>query len=171
MKKKKAFTLIELVMVIVILGVIAGFGVAMTLEVTEGWLLQFHRKEMSESARVAIDRMTREIRRINDTTSLIAADDSNLQFIDLDDNNITYNLSSTTLRRTINGTTNDLADNLDLDSLSFTYYDASGATIGAPQVSPDPTDVARIDISLTFSLGGSQLSVNSQVSPRRLQGL
>ncbi|MFH1414389.1 MAG: prepilin-type N-terminal cleavage/methylation domain-containing protein [Candidatus Omnitrophota bacterium] len=165
MKQRKAFSLIEMIMVMVILGIIAGIGAPLIAETGRGWLLHVQRKEMSESARIAIDRMTREIRRIKDTTSVITASNTAFQFVNIDDENITFDSSGTTLRRTIDGTTNELADNL--DSISFTYYDTSGSTITTPDVSPQETDIRRIEISLTFSLGGTQLTVVSQVWPRR----
>ncbi len=163
--KAKSFSLIEFIVVIVILGVIAGIGAPLMIETARGWLLNSQRKEMSESARIAIDRMIREIRQISSTTTITTANSSTFRFTDIDSNDITFDASGSTLRRTVGGTTNSLADNV--DSLSFVYYDANGATITTPTVAPDETDIRRVEITLTFSLADTQLSVMSQVWPRR----
>lgn len=158
MSKRRAFSLIEFVMVIVIIGILVAIGVPLLMEAADAWLLQSQRKEMSESAKIAIDRMVREIRR---ATSITTAQAATLQFTDIDSQNITFTRSGATLQRTLAGTTNNLADNA--TSLTFAYYDASG----------NPTavlaDIRRIQINLSFSLGGTQISLQSQVSPRRLQ--
>lgn len=154
--RKRGFTLIELVIVIVILGIIAVVGVALMLQVGDAWVLQSHRKEMSESARIAMDRMIRETR---EAASISTAAGGTLTFNNIGGNTITFDTSGTTLRRTVDGTTNELADNV--DSLSFTYYyDNGGSAL---------TDITRIEIDLTFSSGNTEFNFKSQVSPRRLQ--
>jgi prepilin-type N-terminal cleavage/methylation domain-containing protein len=163
--EKKGFTLIEFMMVVVILGVIIGIGAPLLVEVTEGWLLGSQRKELSFSAKLAMDVMTREIRRIRNRTSILTAAGSNLRFIDIDDHDITFDVSSQTLRRNLDGVVNGLADNL--SSLSFTYYNSAGATLPVPVASP--SDIRRIEITTAFSTGATQLSFKSGVSPRRLQ--
>lgn len=166
MKQKCGFTIIEFIVTVLIIGIIAGVGAPLIAEIADGWLLQTRRKEMSESARIAMERMIRETRRIANTTSVITANSGTLQFIDIDNHDITFDVLTNTLRRTADGTAVDLADNI--DSLSFIYYNASGATITTPLVSPDTTNIKRIEITVTFSLGGTQLSVQSQAAPRRL---
>lgn len=162
MRKKAGFTLIEFIMVIVILGIMAGVGLPLMAEISQAWLLHKDTREIAESARIAIDRMMRDIRR---AVSITSADTANLQFTDIDISVITFDISSTTLRRTEAAATNALADNV--DSLSFTYYDDSDAQIATPVVTP--SDIKRIEVDLTFSLGDTQFNIRSQVSPRRLQ--
>lgn len=167
MRNEKGFSLIEYMMVVVIMGVIIAIGAPLVFEATDAWLLQSKRKEMSESAKIAMDRMAREIRRIQSRTSVATANSSSFRFTDIDGRDITFDTSSATLRRTENSAVNTLADNV--NSFSLIYYDANGATIATPSVSPNKTNIRRIEINLTFSFGGTQLSFQSQVSPRRLQ--
>ncbi len=169
---KKSVTFIELIMAIVLLAIIAGIGVPLLLAANEAWVLAIQRNEMSEVARVALDRIIREIRMTNNTTSVLTANGTTFSFIaqDIDGDSstdtITFGRSGTTLRRNLGGTVNDLAE--DVSALAFTYYDSSGSVIATPAVSPSATDIRRVKVSLTFSLGATQLNIESQVSPRML---
>jgi len=166
-KNKAGFSLIEFIMVMVILGVIMAIGVPLVMQATEAWVFQSQRKEMSESAKVAIGRMVREIRLVRNKTSVATASSATFRFTDTDNRDITFGSSGASLQRTEDGSVNTLADNL--SSLSFVYYDSGGATIATPLVSPDSTNIRRVEINLVFSLGGTILSFQSQVSPRRLR--
>ncbi|UCG35816.1 MAG: type II secretion system protein [Candidatus Omnitrophota bacterium] len=167
MKKKKGFTLIELVMTAVILSIIALAGAPLMIAVNEGWLTSVRRNEFSESARIAMDRMVRLIRRVKDEDSVFIADSSIFQFINSEDNIITFDKSANILRLSVDDSTNDLA--ADVSLLEFTYFDKDGAIIAIPKVNPASTNVRRIQIDLVFSFGTEQLSFRSQVAPRRIQ--
>lgn len=156
------FTLIELIAVIVILGVVAGLGSSLLVEIVDAWALYKDQRELAESATMSMDRMVREIRR---AVSISSADDSDLQFMVIGGDSISFDLSGTTLRRTLNGTANGLAANV--DSLTFTYYDISDLPLPTPVATP--SDIRRIAAALTLSSGGARLETSSQVSPRRLQ--
>ena len=110
--------------------------------------------------------MIREIRQINNNTSVITANSSTFKFIDLNNNTITFNVSGGHLMRTVGAVSNQLADNV--SALSFTYYNTNEAVIAIPQVSPASTDITRIVVDLTLSAQTS-LSCESGVSPRSLQ--
>jgi type II secretory pathway pseudopilin PulG len=160
------FTLIEFIIVIALLGITFAVTAPLMVAVVDAWHLATRRNDISESAKVAMDRMLREIRQIKSTTSVITANSSTFRFIDVNDNDITFNLSSGHLVRTVGATSNQLADNV--SSLSFTYYNAGGSQVSTPQVSPNSTNISRIVIDLTFSFSGTQLALESAVNPRRL---
>jgi len=156
------YTLFELVMVIVLVGIIFSVTAPLMIEVGRSWQIASKRNNMSESAMVALDRMVREIRQIKDTASVLAASSSVFQFIDANSNNITFNLSGNYLMRN----SNQLAANV--SALSFTYYDAAGAVIATPTVGAS-TNIKSIVVDISFSLGGTTLNLESGVAPRRLQ--
>ena len=166
MRKVAAFTIYELVIVIVLVGIIFAVTAPLMLEVGRGWQLAQSRNELCSSAIVAMDRMIREIRQINNNTSVITANSSTFKFIDLNNNTITFNVSGGHLMRTVGAVSNQLADNV--SALSFTYYNTNEAVIAIPQVSPASTDITRIVVDLTLSAQTS-LSCESGVSPRSLQ--
>lgn len=58
----KGFTLIEMVMVILLLGIIAGVAAMILLEGSKGWLAIGPRKDALWEARMSIERMVREAR-------------------------------------------------------------------------------------------------------------
>jgi type II secretory pathway pseudopilin PulG len=165
LKKISAFSIIELVMVIVLVSIIFAVTAPLMLAIGSGWQLAQARNELSASAMVAMDRMMREIRQVKNNTSVITAGSSSFSFVENNSNTVTYNVSGGHLMRTVGATANQLADYV--SALSFTYYNAAGSVIAVPVVSPSATDITRIVIDLTF-LSGTSLSFESGVSPRNL---
>lgn len=165
---QKGFTIIEIILSIVILGIIAGIGLPIIAEIGESQIIANRRNDLAESGRLAIDRLVREIRRIKDDTSVVTANSTVFQFIDIDDNTISFSLSSGVLRRTYNGTANDLAG--DAASFNISYYDQSGSLISSPAVSPSATDIRRVRLNLGLEISGSEMNFFCDVSPRRLSG-
>ena len=165
MKNKKGFTLVELVIVITIAGITATIVGTILLGTVKAWTFKFNRGDMLWDARVAIDRMTREIRTVRNNASVTTASSSQFRFIDAGNVDITYSLSSTNLNRTENGTANLLAENV--SSLSFTYYDAAGTVIPSPTVSPT-TNIKRVRVNLTLIKNGQTFYLQSDSMPRNL---
>lgn len=161
--RAKGFTLIELVIVIIIIGIAASTVGGLLLGTVKAWTFKFNRSDLLWDGRMAIDRMTREIRTIKDNTSVTTASAAQLRFIDTGNKDITYSLSSTNLNRTENGTANLLAENV--SSLGFTYYDASGTVIPIPTVSPT-TNIKRVRINLTLTKNGQTFYLQSDSMPR-----
>jgi prepilin-type N-terminal cleavage/methylation domain-containing protein len=163
MKKEKGFTLVELVIAITIAGIAAATIGAILLGTVKAWTFKFNRSDILWDGRLAINRMTREIRTVRDSVSVTTASSSQFRFIDAGNVDITYSLSSTNLNRTENGTANLLAENV--SSLGFTYYDAAGTVIPSPTVSPT-TDIKRVRINLTLIKNGQTLYLQSDSMPR-----
>ena len=159
MKKNKGFTLVEIVIAIVIVGIVSTIIGAMLLGTIKAWTFKFNRNDILWDGRLALDRMTREIRTIRNSTSVTTASAAQLRFIDTNNTDITYSLSSTNLNRTANGTANLLAENV--SSLAFTYYDSSGTVIPVPTVSPSATNIRRVRVSLTLTKNGQNVYLRS----------
>lgn len=164
MKKKKGFTLIELVMVITIVGIAAVATGPALLTTIDAWTFKLNRNDLLWDGRLAIDRMTREIRAIKDTTSVTIASVVQFRFTNTGNIDITYSLSSANLNRTEDGAANLLAENV--SSLAFTYYDANGNTIATPVVSPSATDIRRVRINLTLTKNGENVYLQSDSLPK-----
>jgi prepilin-type N-terminal cleavage/methylation domain-containing protein len=166
MKGRKGFSLIEFIIVITVLAVITSLAISLLVAIADAWVLHRQRRQMTEAGQIAIDRMAREIRRVRDRNSFTTAAASSLRFTDIDSTDITFDLSGTTLRRTLGGVTiNPLADNV--SALTFTYYDSAGATLSAPVATP--SNIRRIQVDITFTYSGSNFYLRSQVAPRRIQ--
>lgn len=164
MRYSKGFTLIELIIVITIIGIIAGAVGFILLGSIDAWTFKFNRNDLLWDARLSMNRMSREIREIRDLTSVTTATSSQFRFINVDDVDITYSLSSTDLNRTEDGTSNVLAENV--SGLTFTYYDSSGATISSPNVSPSETDIRRVRINLTLTKNSENFYLQADSRPR-----
>lgn len=164
MGKNKGFTLIELVIVISIVGIAAVIAGSMLLGVIDAWTFKFNRNDILWDGRIAINRMTREIRTVKNNTSVTTATSSQFRFTDAGNKDITYSLSSTNLNRTENGTANLLAENV--SSLTVTYYNSSDAVIPSPMVSPSATDIRRVRINLTLTKNGQNVYLQSDASTK-----
>jgi prepilin-type N-terminal cleavage/methylation domain-containing protein len=156
--RKNGFTLIELVVVISVVGIISTIIGSMLLGAIDAWAFKFNRNDILWDSRLAMDRMTREIRTIRNAASITTASSSQFRFIDAGNKDITYGMSSTNLNRTENGATNLLAENV--SSLAFTYYDASGAVTGVL------VNIRRVRISLTLTKNGENVYLRSDASTR-----
>ena len=161
----RSYTLVELIMVIVIIGILAGIGVPMLLQTVDAFSFSSRFQDNAVSqAIVAISRMSREIRRLLSDAVITTATSSQLTFLDLGSNSITFNRSGDTLMRNSDG----LADNI--TALSFTYYDDFGAVIPAPVISP-VTNIRRIQADFSILAGSNTLNFQFQVRPQNLRRL
>jgi len=164
MKKNKGFTLVELVIVIIIIGITASTLGFMMLGAVKAWTFKFNRNDILWDGRLAMDRMTREIRTVKNPTSVTTASAAQFRFIDTGNEDITYSLSGANLNRTENGTANLLAENV--SSLTFTYYNSSDTVIPSPIVSPSATDIRRVRINLTLTKNGQSVYLQSDASTK-----
>ncbi|MDD5070391.1 MAG: hypothetical protein PHV17_06645 [Candidatus Omnitrophica bacterium] len=146
---KKSFTIFELVMVIAIVGILVGIGGPLTVKLFESFQYVVYRKELSETADLAINRLSRELRRLKNATSVFTANNTSYRFLDYDNRSLGYNLNGTRLEREINGTTDILA--VGIEQFSFDYLDDSLTPIAYPQVSPNPTDIKFIRFSFEIA--------------------
>ncbi|MFA6349457.1 MAG: type II secretion system protein [Candidatus Omnitrophota bacterium] len=164
-KLVRGFTLIELVMVMVLVGILAGIGVPMLMQTVDAWSFNSQFQDNSVfSAIVAMNRMSREIRRLKDDASVTAATASQFSFDDINSNAITFDLSGNTLMRNTDG----LSDYV--SSLSFTYYDDNDAVIAVPIISPN-TNIRRIQADLNVFSGSNTLDFQFSIRPQNLRRL
>ena len=161
---RNGFTLIELVIVISIIGIIAGVVGYILLATADAWTFKFNRAELLADGRLSMNRMVREIREIKNRGKVTTATSSEFRFENVDNVDITYNLNSTDLNRTEDGTANTLAQ--DVSSLAVTYFDSDGETISTPNVAPGATNIRRIQIDLTITKSGENVYLQSQSVPR-----
>lgn len=159
---RKGITIIEFIIVISIVGILAAVSSLYISETINLWQFLSFRNELVSQERMALMRMVREIRQINDDFSVITANAARFQFDDINDNRIDYRLQGVDLMRN----TDVLISGV--DSLAFTYYDENNTVIGAPVVSPGRTNIYRIEITLTVRFGNQSKTLTSRVYPRNL---
>jgi type II secretory pathway pseudopilin PulG len=160
-------TLIELVITMVLIGIIA-YIVATALSTgIKAYFVTDLRKEALDQARIAMERMAREIRNVRDNTSITAADADTFTFTDTDGTLITFELSGTNLMRN----TNTLS--VGISSLAgapfttgiFAYVMADGTITQTPA----PLSAIRgIKIGLKSTVQTETVELYSEVWPRNL---
>lgn len=166
----RGFTLVEMVAVLVIIGAIFALGGIMLSGTVRNYVNNKDAAEMSAHARVAFERMVREIRVIKDATAvnLEITTANRIKFIDANDNAVCFYLNGSNLMRSENGptttcgTTNAriLADNV--SGLSFTYWERDAVT----QETTDPREVNYVTMSFTISSGNFSQAYRTTVKLR-----
>jgi len=163
---KKSFTLIEAIIVIVIIGILGGIGVPLTFELVDSSQYSLYRRDLSESADVILKRMSREIRRLKDDTSVLIANSTTYRFIDIDNVTVQFQISGDQLNREYNGLTDSLAANI--SSFGFSYFDDTGGVLPAPLVNPLATDIRFVAANMTLSWGNNSISYITSIRPRNV---
>ncbi len=155
-RQQTGFTLIEMIMVILLLGIIG----AVTVKVLSQGLLAVQTEQLVNDAvwqgQIAIQRMVREISMARSPADISTASADTFAFTDINGNTITYARGKTTLTR--NGIA--LADGI--SSLTFSYQDRNGNTTA------DATTIRYVTISINVTLNNGNYTVTSGVNLRDL---
>ena len=185
MKNHKGFTLIEMIMSILLIGIVAAVIAVPLSQAVKGWFAATSREGISQSGRIGIERMAREIRntvRKSDNTPCIsAAALTSFTFSDLSGdltncNSITFSLSGTNLLRCPDpacATQYTLADNV--SSMAIQYYDRNNQCMLAQPNCPSPigvtiTDIRRLSIEIESTSGGETMRKYSEVYLSNMRG-
>jgi len=149
--KIAGFTMVEMVASLAILGVLA----AVTAPVLSGGIRNyFQAVEMTKedgSARLALERMLRDLRWIKSTADLSTMTSSQITFVDAGGKTVSfiYDGTAKTLSRQQGGNTNVLADNVTSFTLSYLATDGQSTAAVASQV-------LYVTVQMTISTSGNQ---------------
>ncbi len=181
MQNHKGFTLIEMIMVIMLIGIVAAIIAIPLSQGVKGWFQATSREGISQSGRIAIERMAREIRntaRKSDNNPCIStATATAFIFSDLNGNlttcaSITFSLSGTKIQRT-DTVAQDLVDNV--SSLTIQYYDSNNQCMLAQPNCPAPigvtiNNIRRLSIEIVSTQGGETVRKYSEVYLSNMKG-
>jgi prepilin-type N-terminal cleavage/methylation domain-containing protein len=159
------FTLVEIIITIVIVGILAGIAAMIILQGARAYSDEQSRSDVHYQARLAVERMAREIRTIRQPTALgttiigtITGNPTNsLIFIDINGTAITYALTGTVLNRTVGGVPSALAQGV--TTLQFQHYTSAGVLTTAP------ASVWFIEINVIDTQGTETLQIRTRVHP------
>lgn len=151
----KGFTLIEIIVTIVIVGIIGGIAALIITQGVRAYSDQAVRSDVHYQARLAMERMAREIRTVRSRADVTAMLTNDLQFVDISGNTVRFNLAGTDIQRS--GAV--LASNI--SALAFTYYENDGTTAAATSAT-----LWQIVISVTATRGAESVQMRTRVHPR-----
>ena len=163
-REQAGFTLIELVITIVLVGIIAGTTGMLLIKGTQAYIEEDQRAAATSQGRLALERMAREIRSIPQASAIVGPitnPSSSLSFSDLTGLSIVYarNGATGTLDRTEGtGLPVILADGV--TTLEFRHFDRAGA------LTTTPANIWQIRIDLTVTKGGESQVFRMSVYPR-----
>ena len=158
----KGFSLFELIMVIVLLGVV---GAVATPLMREGFNAYFTGKDINETdwqARVAQERMTRDLRSVRAPADLTITSASDITFTDVDGNSTRYCMGAI---GGCPGVAGELMRNAQplatgVSGLTFSYLTRAGAVTGTA------AQVFHITTDFTVTQNNVSKAVQATVSPR-----
>ena len=167
--KKSGFTLIEMVVTLILVGIIAAFAGMWIVSVTNGYIQARASAETVQKAQLALARLTKEFSAIKSVNSE-STTDTQITFTRWDEE-ISANVTQTVA---LNGNllkigNKTLADNISSFSLSYWYYCNTNFPNPTCKSSSWRSDSKVIQIEIEFSLPGNLNSeFTKRVTPRNL---
>ena len=157
----KGFTLMEVIITIVIVGIISGIAAMIILQGMQTYTKEQNLSDAHYQGRQAMERMAREIRLIRSTADITASTATTLRFTDVNGSALGFQWTNPTLNRW-NGVSDDVLAS-GVAAFSFTYYKNDGT------VAVLPADLGLlwfIDIAMTSQQGSETLPMQTRVHPR-----
>jgi len=156
-RNRQGFTLIELILVIVLLGIVPIALTSAFVPTAQISVTVDTRKDALQNARLAMERMLREIREARSITAGFTA--TSLTFTNAANGAITYSWSGAALAP-LQRSAVDLA--CCVQSFALAYWQKSGAPAAAP------AEVWRIQADLQVQVGSETVELRSEVNPRNI---
>ncbi len=158
-RKRLGFTLIEIILVIILVGIITGITGNLLLQGAESYTIQADRRELMYLIKLSMMRMDKEIRMIKSAsaTDILTYTATDLKFNDINGQTIEFKLNGTDLLRNAD----TLAEKV--SALTFAYLKKDGAAAAVE------TDIWSISISVTVT-GGESITMRTRVFLRDVHG-
>ena len=156
--RARGYTLLELVVAIVVMGVLGGYLVYAVLGSAQAYVDLRGRAANAADAHHALELMGREIQEIRSAApaDIPVMASTDLSFTDVSGASVEYAFSGTTLTR--NGQV--LLDRLEAFSFAYSKADGTGASAAA--------DLWTVEVSMTLLRSDRRLALRTRLFPRNL---
>jgi hypothetical protein len=152
---------VETLLTIVILGIISTFvGMFMFYDVNMYKHIKSGTQDVQES-RMAVQRMSTELRQIASTDSISTANLTSIQFYDVEGTQILYQFSGGVLFRNGSQMLNSIK------TFEFSYFDNSETKLSVPV--SDPADIRYIMVELEKYVNDKTIDISTRVFPRNFR--
>lgn len=159
--KSSGFTLVEIIIVIVIIGIISGIAALIILQGVKAYSDENNRSDMHYQTRLAVERMAREIRLIRSQAvgDISIMNPADISFTDIQNNRVRFQLSAGTVRRSPdNGITWQTLSS-GVQTLTFSYLKQDGVTVATAAT------LWFVAIDMTDQQGSETLQMRTRVHP------
>jgi MSHA biogenesis protein MshO len=163
MKNSSGFTLIEMVIVIVLVGILATIAATIIMQGVRAYSDEQSRSDAHYQARLAVERMSREIRLIRGNADISVMNGTLLRFTDINGSQMGFRLNGGNIERTEDNAVSwqTLATNITgTGGNIFTYLDDNGATTAAS------TSLWLVQIQFIATQGTESIDIRTTVHPR-----
>ena len=154
------FTLVEIVITIVLVGILAGIAAMIILQGIRSYSDEQARSNVHYQARLAMERMAREIRQIRSTADIPTMAGTTLRYVDVNGVQTGFQLTGTDIERTEdNGSTWQILAT-GTTAFNFNYFRQDGVTPAAAAT------LWFVEITMTSEQGAESLQMRTRVHPR-----
>lgn len=165
---RKGFTLIEMVLGMVLIAIIAlVVANALSTGIT-GFFVVDYRKEALDQARVAMDRMAKEMRNVRSSSDIGTANSSEFCFVNTEGTRIDFRYETPYIRRLEAGGAcpggAGTGDILSTSITNFKFKNPDGTDLDAATLAT----TKRIMITITSTAGTESVELQTEVWPRNL---
>lgn len=173
MISNRGFTIIEIVMAIVLVGIF-GWGVSLYItQVVDSWKFLTQRYELEQNGKLAMDFIIRDIREIDIDGSgdpqISSASDGSITFTTADGETITYSYSGNTIYKAISGNSQPLVKNV--SSFRIRYYNKNYSEIspgGGLLSQGEKSQIWYLYVRFVLTAGDQTAVYSSYIFPRNL---
>jgi|GEM_PF-1730044 prepilin-type N-terminal cleavage/methylation domain-containing protein len=154
------FTLVELITVMALVAVFSLVLGRLLLSGVDAFQFATSRKEALREARIALNAVSRELRQIRNTSSILQAGQRSVTFVTIDNEEVTLTLVGELLLR------NDVPVARHVSSFRLEYFDQDGHLLSTPV--QDREKIRAIRVSVRVAVEGKEVELHTQVRPRNL---